>query len=428
MPSIVDGPLPSNSEPICATPAYPAVTPDFEAGPYVGDIIPDFTLYTLGGEPFVASEKLASGKPLLLVSGSYTCWVYRENVDILNTLQMLYGDFVNIAVVYTVEAHPTDTSPYFDGVVIGAPNFEDGILYPQADLYGQRKMTAMQMLMEMPLSVPLLIDAPCNEWWMNFGTNANCAFFIAPDGEILDRHKWFNRYPDDILETITNYFDLPYDPSDLPSGEFEVTGYEEDCVTDVPGATIITPVDVSNSDDEDSYFNIIRLTEDFPVGWQSSLCTDICFPPDVSETDMVLEAGTENYFSFYFYTNEIPGEGSADILIEHALLPDLSYLITLKACTEEDKGEVSTSLETVVSHQDFYIYPNPAASILNIALGTSINSDVFYNVYNTSGSLIHQGRMGATGDAIDINQWTPGIYTIQIQGPNGITIERFIKQ
>jgi hypothetical protein len=258
---------------------------------------------------------------------------------------------------------------------------------------------------------------------LNFGTNPNCAFFIAPDGEVIASQRWFNRYPEDILAVISEYFDLPYDPADYPVGNFEITDYDASCVNAFPGATIITPVYVSNPDDKDSQFNITRLAENFPEGWSSSLCTDICYPPDVDETDMILEAETDSYFSFYFYTNEIDGYGSADILVEHALYPESSYLITLSACTGD-----ATTIETNIEQREFYIFPNPANSILQISPGVAIDDNVQYSIYDLSGRLVIQGSLNSSGNIIDVNSWSPGIYSVHIQGASGLHVEQIVVQ
>lgn len=428
LPSIFDGPMPTLSDELCDPPVYPIVTDELEDGPFEGDPVPDFTLYSLYGEEFTLSDKLAEGKPVLLISGSYTCWVYRAAVDQINGLQMLFGDMINIAVVYTVEAHPTDTSVYFNDIATGWPNFDDGVLYPNPTTYGERIEVAQDMLDELPLNVPLLMDSPCHDWWLNYGTNPNAAFFITPEGLVFDSQQWFDRFPESILETIANYFDIEIDPGegiDEPYGAFELGAYEEDCASDVPGMTIISEVEVNNIDTLDAFFNIIRLSEDLPEGWETSLCTDICYPPNVSYTNMYLDAGAEDYFSLYFYTDETPGEGEVELFIDHEYRPENNFNITLKACTED---EVVTNIETVVTRDDLYLYPNPASSHVNLTIGASDLLDGNFEVFNASGQQIMSGRLTAGDAIVQVADWPKGIYMLRLNSDNKQVIRHFVVQ
>lgn len=428
LPSISDGPMPTLTDELCDPPVYPVVTDELEDGPFEGDAVPEFTLYSIDGEEFTLSDKLSEGKPVLLISGSYTCWVYRSAVDKINGLQMLFGDYINIAVVYTVEAHPTDTSVYFNDIATGWPNYEDDVLYPNPTTYGERIDVAEDMLEELPLNVPLLMDSPCNDWWLNFGTNPNAAFFITPEGLVFDSQEWFDRYPESILETIASYFDIEIDPGggiDEPYGAFELGEYEEECASDVPGMTIITEVEVNNLDTLDALFNIVRLSEDIPEGWETSLCTDICYPPNVSYTNMYLDASVEDYFSLYFYTDEIPAEGEVDLLVKHEYRPDNTYNITLKACTED---EVVTNIESTVSRDDLYVYPNPASSHVNLTIGASELLDGIFDVYNTSGQHIMSGQLSAGDAVVEVADWPKGFYMLRLNSDDKQVIRNFVVQ
>src|SRR6266496_5342796 len=84
----------------------------FEHGPQPGTSAPDFQLKALDGTSVRASA-LWSNKPTLIMTGSYTCPVFRRKVDDFHSLMHDYGDRVNFLILYTVEAHPKgDPSPY----------------------------------------------------------------------------------------------------------------------------------------------------------------------------------------------------------------------------------------------------------------------------------------------------------------------------
>ncbi len=72
--------------------------------PKVGDKAPDFTLKTPDGREIKGSA-LWREKPLLLVTGSHTCPVYRRMATPLEKLAAEFRERVNFVLLYTVEAH-----------------------------------------------------------------------------------------------------------------------------------------------------------------------------------------------------------------------------------------------------------------------------------------------------------------------------------
>ena len=61
-------------------------------GSTVGNPVADFKLYNLDGDSIVLSEVLSTGKHVLMVSGSYTCPIFRNHMTELNSINSLYGD------------------------------------------------------------------------------------------------------------------------------------------------------------------------------------------------------------------------------------------------------------------------------------------------------------------------------------------------
>ena len=181
-------------------------------GLYEGDTIPEFVLYTVKDERISISEVLKSGKPVLLIGGSYTCPVFRQKRERINQLQATYGERVNIFVVYTQEAHPEgpDLSPNSGTVWTLDANIKKNILYPQPRTYGDRRKAAMDMLASRELHVPLLLDGPCNPWWTTFGVAPNSAFLISPNGTLICKQGWLNGglpmsvYIDSVLAAMNN--------------------------------------------------------------------------------------------------------------------------------------------------------------------------------------------------------------------------------
>jgi hypothetical protein len=159
--------------------------------------INDFRFYTNDTVGVTASKLLATGKPLVLIDGSYTCDVFRYAIPQINQLYQRYGDSISMYVVYTLEAHPiVDTNFYKSNQSWVVKNDSiDNVLYRQPKTYGERRAmvdTMMRRQTSPTLLPPIIIDGPCNQWWNFFGPAPNCAYLIASDGHVVKHQPWFN--------------------------------------------------------------------------------------------------------------------------------------------------------------------------------------------------------------------------------------------
>jgi hypothetical protein len=204
-PSIGLTALPADSDPICSIPVYNDPSGDFSAsGYFAGDTVPHFQLYDRFGAAYDLAQILSQGKPVLLVAGNLTCPIFRNFIDSINTFQTLYGSQVNIYVVYVVEAHPKgpDVSPYSGNVWVTSQNQQQNYLYNQPTTYLKKKNLIDTLQVRKPVNVPILVDGPCNEWWLNYGPAPNNAYLIKPDGIVAVKRGWFidppNQWRNDI--------------------------------------------------------------------------------------------------------------------------------------------------------------------------------------------------------------------------------------
>lgn len=399
--------LPGDDDLICVIPTYPDIDSELE-GMVEGSLIPDFRLYTLDNTAYTASEFLEDGKPALLISCSYTCPVFREKIPDINELQVLFGDEINIFLIYTVEAHPkTDISPYFGEVNTGADNYEDGILYRQPGTYGARKEIVQDMLSDVDIDVTVLIDGPCNEWWEKFGTNPNCSWLVTPDGIVYDAEVWFDRYPDDIKEEIANLLgEEPGGGGGDADGYFVAMADSEDCFEGIAGETITGEITVTNEDDIDTYIDILKLNETLPDAWETSICTDICYPPSVDSANLFIAAGESVTLHYYFYTNDVAGEGTADIILRNHYHPENNYVISVKACASEP---------TAVTYENtgsFQLFPNPAQDFIALQFSEILHVERDISIMDLSGRNIYHELMsaGTSNVTIDVSEFPSGVY------------------
>ena len=205
LPTIGLTALPSDGDSICPIPLYLAGDYDVNAIP-TGSQVPDFTFYDPTGAPHNLETILSDGKPVFIMSGNLTCPVFRGNISELNDLISVYGDSINFFVAYTVEAHPiVDVSPYSGDVWTTNANNNSGVLYEQPKTYGERLELVNFLTSNASINCDILVDGPCNEFWLNFGEAPNRAYLIDSTGKVVVSHGWFD-YPsmvtsiDDFLE------------------------------------------------------------------------------------------------------------------------------------------------------------------------------------------------------------------------------------
>ena len=159
------------------------------AGPDVADAAPDLTLSDTEGEEVRLSDLWSRGA-LLLVLGSGTSPEFRHTVLTLQHLAERHKADVQVVLVYTLEAQPTDgPSPYQDLPTVSAGQFAR----PQAGALTERRAAAKFAMEKMRLGGPLqvLVDNMDNAAWNGYGPAPNNAFAIDRQGSVVGRQTWF---------------------------------------------------------------------------------------------------------------------------------------------------------------------------------------------------------------------------------------------
>jgi hypothetical protein len=191
---------------------------DFESqGLLPGERVEKLRVMNMEGEDMELAA-LWEEKPTLLVTASLTCGRARERQEWVERLAEKYGDDLNVAVLYTVEAHPVrDPSPYAEY----SPELEDpsrpgerargavraGLPRRQPTTVEERRALAEEFKELAGVSVPLLLDRMDNEAWKAFGGGPNVGLLVRPDGTIEVKHGWFDgetmdRSIEYFLETV----------------------------------------------------------------------------------------------------------------------------------------------------------------------------------------------------------------------------------
>lgn len=183
---------------VCAEP------PDLFDGPKEGERAPDFSLKDLRGGT-MDLRQFKKKRPVVLVTGSYSCPVYRRQVAGLNRLYGKYKDRAAFFLLYTVEAHPaTDPSPYRPGEWLTEQNIREGILLRQPKSYPERVTLASRCQADLGSPVPVLVDEMDNSTWIRYGRAPNAAYLIDYEGKIRLRQGWFNpvRFEEELLTLL----------------------------------------------------------------------------------------------------------------------------------------------------------------------------------------------------------------------------------
>jgi hypothetical protein len=122
-------------------------------------------------------------------------------------MQAHYEGKVQFIVVYVVEAHPVGSAcPYTGEVwITSASTDKQGNPLAQPTNYEERVVQSTQMVQELGLTIPVLIDEMDNAVWCTYGPAPDIAYFIDTDGRILVNQGWYK--PESMKESIDEYFD-----------------------------------------------------------------------------------------------------------------------------------------------------------------------------------------------------------------------------
>jgi hypothetical protein len=390
--------LPLDTDSICYFEPY---TGNFNVSGYQqGDTVNDFTLFSLSGDTLNLRRELMKGKPVVLVSCSYTCPVYRNKLQQLNQIYSQYSDSVSIFLIYTIEAHPyPDISPYFGYVNPGQANINAGILFPLSRTYGMRKTMVWRNDSALSISPPVFIDGTCDQWLRHFGPAPNNAYLITKQGIVFAKHPWFNRPPDNLASDIDSLLGLGGGGGGGQfNGVFNFTLTGDSSVTGQAGKTVYGYGDFINTSGDTAIIRAVREEENLPPGWASSICIDVCYPPTVDTAIVYLAPGDTQHYVMYFYTDSIPGSGNIKMRFENVNVQG-NYFVQRFYCTTNLTGINSPENTFLPDEPRLYQnYPNPFNPLTKITYYLSVAGNISLKVYDVLGNevaVIHEGRKDA---------------------------------
>ncbi|NOT38433.1 MAG: T9SS type A sorting domain-containing protein [Saprospiraceae bacterium] len=402
--------IPSDKDPMCAITNYLG---SFAVSGYkVSDTVHDFTLYDNDLKEYTLSNILKDGKPVVLVSSSYTCPVFRGKVNVLNELYKLYKEKVNFYIVYTVEAHPNiDISPYFGRVNTGGANVNSGILYRQPIVYRDRIKIVEDMLSAMVIEPPVIVDGPCNEWWLHYGPAPNNMTFINSDGTVFAKHDWFNRSPNDLDCDIKKLLNGVNDCNNLAEGKFELQIIGDTIINGLTEEVLYGKGLLKNTSKSRVNIRAIRLKKNIPSGWITSMCLDVCYGPDTDTAEFYLDAGQHLEFFIDFITDAKPSSGSIRMGFVNIADGTNRFGVSYRANTLISRvNNTSTS--------SMYSYPNPFKDYIRIESNDQLSQ---ITISNSQGHIF-QNFDPAFVELSTIN-WPVGLYYFNYYDNSGSRIK-----
>jgi len=417
LPSIGLNVAPNDADSIC--PIITAQGAGAVPGFMPGDTVPDFKLYTLNGDSVQLSQVLQQGIPVLLISSSYTCPVFRGKINNINQVDSIYQGQLAVYIIYTVEAHPDiDVSPYSGNVWTTSSNVSAGILYRQPKTYGERKVVIDSLLSNNYIRPDILLDGPCNEWWSNYGTEPNSATLIRPNGKVFTFQKWFNKAPENIFCEIDSLLNTNSGLCNMFGNGGTFSLVTDSTANDVPGSVLSIHATINNlSSTENVVVNIQRGTAIMPSTWLTALCTDVCYPPSTNSVQVTIPPSATQTFIFYFYTDSILASGMAPVRFRNANMPSNEIIQRYYGSTLST-GITTENLEVVE------LYPNPTSGMV------FIEQDKQYEwliILDAIGKFISRNKLNEFGStAINVNSFPPGVYYFQLEGRNRI-VRKLIK-
>ena len=424
LPSIGIGSLPNDTDSVCI------IVPRSQGNPWTavnpGDTMADFTLYDISGNALTLSSVLNTGKRVLMISGSYTCPIFRNQMTELNAVAAQFGNDIACFVVYTVEAHPTGSVMPSSGNVnpTNPP-------YYQPNTYGERKAIIQDLLngvngppsgnyIPVPVNVPIYIDGPCNEWWQYYNAPNN-AYLIDTNGVLFAYHSWFSNSNPPNGQATNIWCDIDSLLGVSSGGcsqvtslngtfDFQLKSTQTITTYGNPGDIIDIFGELINTSNDGVKVTIERVMNNLPSNsWESSMCVTFCLPASQDTTSAIVGANDTIDFSFHFFTDPLmagPDTARARVRFANANGSQQAIMQPYKGITYASTSAVNEN------YSEILIYPNPSNGNINIESDFKENSII--QITDLLGNTIKNIVVNKGENKIQIKNLPPAFYLVRI--------------
>lgn len=401
--------LPADTVKICNIPIAKGsgVVPGYAPG----TLVPDFKLFTVAGDSIVLSEILKTNTPVLLISSSYTCPVFRGKIPVINQVDSIYKGKLRVFIIYTVEAHPiVDVSPYSGNVWTTSENQSQGILFEQPKTYGDRKAVVQSMLSKYNIASPVLLDGPCNPWWLNYGTRPNSATLIRSNGTVFSFQDWLHKSPANIFCDIDSLLGIKSGMCNKFGSGGSFTMLSDSIAYGIPGSVLSVHATLTNTSKTDNVtVGIQRMGTQMPVGWETALCIDVCYPASTSQAQVTIPPGETQEFIFYFYTDTISATGMAQVRFRNMNNTSNQY-------TQKYYANTKLNLGPEINCRPVTFYPNPVENVLMVG---NISNPTPFVISDLQGKIVKYSELNSGNNySVGMQNLQSGMYVIRLMNDN----------
>jgi hypothetical protein len=112
-----------------------------------------------------------------------------------------YGDRIHFIIIYIIDPHPIGSPSPYSGREwpSSASTDTEGNPRTQPTTYQERLALASEMIQEIEITMPVLIDEIDNPVWCTYGPAPDIAYLIDRNGIIVEKQGW---YQPDLMETV----------------------------------------------------------------------------------------------------------------------------------------------------------------------------------------------------------------------------------
>ena len=155
-----------------------------QAAPQVGSRAPSFRAARLSDTGALTGEFVSladfKGRNLALLFGSYTCPVYRGQLERFNEIYSELGASLAFLLIYISEAHPED------GWQVGI-NHTQGVVYDQPVISPARAAIAADCIADAKIRIPVALDNMENSIGEVYSASPERLYLIDGDGVVKHR-------------------------------------------------------------------------------------------------------------------------------------------------------------------------------------------------------------------------------------------------
>lgn len=170
-------------------------------------------------------------------------------------------------------------------------------------------------------------------------------------------------------------------------------------------------------------------TQNCPFVSTTTLVVISVITPSISQNGMTLTSSSATGNQWYLNGIAIPGATGQS----YTATQNGSYSLIItgnNGCTSgtANKTILDTGLENFNLHDAFSLYPNPTQNYLYISKVFELNEFINYRIYSCNGQLVKQGALKENIEAIDVINFSSGLYLIELSIESHKTSFRFIKE